>query len=474
MSLRARLIAGMVLIAVVLAGTAIAVTRTTERELLHQVDDLLEATGAPLRPPGRDRDGDRGYSELYVAFVSADGTTQVLSEPDLSGPDSSPELTGVDPVAVSADLRNGNFVRLEVPDADGSGRYRVLIRPEPRLNGALVLATSLDDVDDTMSRLRQVMLIGTLITLGVLAVVTFWVVRLGVRPIKRMTHTAKAIADGDLSQRVEVARSGTEAGELGEALNTMMGRIEEAFGERTRSEDKLRQFVADASHELRTPVQTIRGYGELYRMGALAAGAPLDDAMRRTEAEAVRMGSIVEDLLVLARLDQGRPMDQTPVDLARLARDTVSDARVREPGRAIDVDADTPVTVLGDPHRLTQVFTNLVNNALVHTQAPVHVRAFREGDQGVVEVRDEGSGMSPEQVERAFERFWRADPARARHRGGSGLGLAIVQSVTDAHGGEVTLHSEVGVGTTVRVALPLVPASEPGGLPPPTLGAAPH
>jgi two-component system OmpR family sensor kinase len=271
-----------------------------------------------------------------------------------------------------------------------------------------------------------------------------------------MTETAVAIADGDLSQRVPDVVPGTEAGELGEALNTMLGRIEGAFAERARSEARLRQFVADASHELRTPVTTIRGYAELYRTGGLRGPGELDSALRRTEDEAVRMGSLVEDLLLLARLDQGRPLQREPVDLDVLARDAVRDAGAVDPDHPVTAVTAGGVVVPGDADRLQQVVTNLVGNARVHTPpgTAVEVRTSREGDRAVLEVADSGPGMPPEVAERAFERFYRADPARSRHQGGTGLGLAIVKATVDAHGGTVSIRSAPGQGTTVRVELP--------------------
>jgi two-component system OmpR family sensor kinase len=273
-----------------------------------------------------------------------------------------------------------------------------------------------------------------------------------------MTKTASAIADGDLSQRVPDVVPGTEAGELGTALNTMLGRIEHAFDERGRADARLRRFVADASHELRTPVTTIRGYAELYRTGGLREPGELDSAMRRTEAEAVRMGNLVEDLLVLARLDQGRPLQREPVDLDALARDAARDAGAVDPDHPVRAVAAGGVVVPGDADRLRQVVTNLVGNARVHTTpgTPVEVRTFREGERAVLEVADEGPGMPPEVADRAFERFYRADPARSRHRGGTGLGLAIVKATVDAHGGTVSLRSTPGQGTTVRVELPTI------------------
>jgi two-component system OmpR family sensor kinase len=271
-----------------------------------------------------------------------------------------------------------------------------------------------------------------------------------------MTATAGAIAAGDLSQRVPAEPEGTEARDLGDALNGMLTTIEGAFAERAASEARLRRFVADASHELRTPVTTIRGYAELYRHGGLSEPDDLDQAMRRTEQESVRRASLVDDLLLLARLDEGRPLARDPVDLGVLGIDAAADARAVAPDRVVTADVAEGVTVDGDEDRLRQVVGNLVGNALVHTPAgtPVSVRVHNGGGRAVVEVHDDGPGMTPEVAERAFERFSRADASRSRHAGGSGLGLAIVRAIVVAHGGDVALDTALGHGTTVRVELP--------------------
>jgi two-component system OmpR family sensor kinase len=284
-----------------------------------------------------------------------------------------------------------------------------------------------------------------------------------------MTATATAIAEGDLSHRVPVAPAGTEAGQLGGALNTMLGRIEAAFDARAASEQRLRRFVADASHELRTPVTTIRGYAELYRQGGLDEREALDQAMRRTEQEAIRMGGLVDDLLLLARLDQGRPLDRAPVDLGVLAVDACSDAQLVAPDHRVVADVQPDVVVDGDEPRLRQVVHNLVRNAVVHTPRGTHVQvqvAVVAG-RAVLEVRDDGPGMDPDAVAHAFERFWRADSSRARESGGSGLGLSIVHAIVHAHGGQVSLSSTRGAGTTVRVELPLAYTRTPSTPPSP-------
>jgi two-component system, OmpR family, sensor kinase len=291
----------------------------------------------------------------------------------------------------------------------------------------------------------------------VLGAVTWWVIRLGIRPIKQMTRTATAIAAGEMSQRVPTMAPSTEAGQLGLALNDMLQTLEMAFAQRTESQERLRRFVADASHELRTPVTTIRGYAELYRIGGLTEPAELDEAMRRTEQEAVRMARLVDDLLALAKYDEGRPLDRRPTDLTALVADAARDARAVDPDRPITTALDGPIVVLGDEDRLRQVIANIVANALVHTPRGVAIElaAATSGGTARITVTDHGPGMEPEVAARVTERLYRADQARHRDRGGSGLGLAIADAAVTAHGGTITVDSTVGEGTTVTVTLPL-------------------
>ena len=471
MSLRARLLAGMCLVAVVLGIAAVVVTKSTEAHLIAQVDAQLEAIprfrsttgeGPPQpggdTPPGLSGDEQRQQlSSVYVATVAADGTVERLATPNLSAETPTPPEIDGDEALVAATSGRGPFT---VGSVRSDERYRVLARPASQGDGALVVAMSLADVDDAVGRLVLVEVAAVLGVLAAVGLVTWWVIRLGVRPLKTMTATATAIAGDELSQRVPEVAPGTEAGELGRALNRMLARIEEAFDERVRSESRLRQFAADASHELRTPVATIRGYAELYRAGALHDETRLGDAMRRTEQEAIRMGSLIDDLLHLARLDQGRPLERAPVDLAVLAGDVVRDVAALQPKWPVTAAIDGPVVVLGDEGRLRQVVGNLVGNALVHTppDTPVTVRVGQTGACAVLEIVDEGPGMTEEAASRAFERFYRADPSRSRHRGGSGLGLAIVDATVRAHDGDVTLMSRAGAGTAVRVELPLARA----------------
>jgi two-component system OmpR family sensor kinase len=460
-SLRARLLAGMLVVSFVLVAVAFIVARTTEANLVDRVDQQLVSAGTQAAPTVGTSVGTAAGAfipptSVYLARIE-NGEIRVVMQPNVVADGAGAPKVTVDEAVAAA--RAGDA--FTVSSTSGAGRYRVLAM---RVSGAVnVVGISLRDVDATMSRLRWVLFAAIAIVIGILGVVVFWVLRLGVRPLKRMTKTAGAIAAGDLSERVPAEAEGTEARELGDALNAMLTTIEGAFAERAASEARLRQFVADASHELRTPVTTIRGYAELYRHGGLAEPTDLEQAMRRTEQESVRMGSLVDDLLLLTRLDEGRPLAREVVDLGVLGVDAAADARAVAPDRVVTTDVAADVTVEGDEDRLRQVVGNLVGNALVHTPAgtPVSVRVHNGSGRAVVEVHDEGPGMTPEVVDRAFERFSRADASRSRHVGGAGLGLAIVRAIVVAHDGTVTLESAPGAGTTVRVDLPRFAAASP-------------
>ena len=338
-----------------------------------------------------------------------------------------------------------------------SERWRMVVAENA--NGSIAITgLPLGLTEATSNRLTALTLAASGAILLVLAFVAWWVIRLGLRPIDALARTADEIAAGDLSRRLDPAPSGTEAGRLTEAFNGMVHQIEAAFAERQASQERLRRFVADASHELRTPLTSIRGYTDLMQSGALDDPAARDDALRRIEAESGRMAELVDDLLVLARLDQGRPLERLPVDLVAVASDAVKDARAVAPDRPIElVVPDHSVVVQGDEGRLRQVVANLLTNARVHTPAgtPVAVRVAVEDGTVRMVVADEGEGMSPEVAERAFERFYRADASRSRDRGGSGLGLSIVSAVAEAHGGRAGIESAPGVGTRITVELPV-------------------
>ncbi len=347
-----------------------------------------------------------------------------------------------------------------VPARDRLTDYRVMATP---LNDGslLIVALPLDENHQTLRRLVGVELAMGAAVLAGLAVMAWSVVGLGLLPLAEIGRTADAIAEGDLSRRIEHIDERTEIGALGQALNKMLARIESAFAERKESEDRLRRFVADASHELRTPLTSIRGYAELFRRGAADRPEDLATAMRRIEEESARMGVLVEDLLLLARLDQGRPLDRSPVDLSRLAADAVADARAVSPDSEIVLSNGSPVMVLGDELRLRQVAANLLSNAEIHTPpgTVVHVTVDSAGDRARLVVSDDGPGLPPGMSDSVFERFFRVDKARSRTTGGgAGLGLSIVAAVAEAHGGTVRLENgreTGGTGATFVVELPL-------------------
>jgi two-component system OmpR family sensor kinase len=339
----------------------------------------------------------------------------------------------------------------------GDTRFRVLVSAPTDQSLTLVVAIPLTDVQQTLGQLLVVEALVTVAALAGLGALAWWMVRRGLRPLEDMATSAGAIAAGDLSRRVEPAENKTEVGRLGLALNAMLEQIEEAFDERRLSEEKLRRFLADASHELRTPLTSIRGYAEVFRRGARDDPADLETAMRRIEDESRRMGVMVDELLRLARLGEGREPERAPVDLALLVADAVSDAGVEQPDRPISVEAPDELIVTGDETQLRQVVANLVGNALRHTPAetPVAVSLRAAAGWAELEVADEGPGMSAGDAARAFEAFYRADRSRTRETGGTGLGLAIVAAIVEEHGGAVSVETAPGAGATFRVRLPV-------------------
>lgn len=352
-----------------------------------------------------------------------------------------------------------------VQAVDNEIRWRVLVTMLPD-GSALTLAHAMADVDNAVARLILVeVLVGTGV-LVILAALGVGMVRKSLRPLVEIEQTAEAIAAGDLTQRVpeaEQEQPRSELGRLARALNAMLAQIEAAFAARTASEERMRQFIADASHELRTPLTSIRGFAELYRQGAADSPQATADLLRRIEDEASRMGLLVEDLLLLARLDQQRPLELRPVSLAEVIADTVEAARAANPEREITLEQAGAPVVAGDDLRLRQVLGNLLSNATTHTPAdtPVTVRLREADERAIIEVVDQGPGLTPEQARRVFERFYRPDAAR-RRPGGTGLGLAIVAALVAAHGGTVEVDTAPGQGATFRVVLPLAATGNTG------------
>jgi two-component system, OmpR family, sensor kinase len=477
--LQVKLIAAVLaLVTVALLLIGLASVAALHGYLVGRLDDQLQEVAVGSARQGPPRFGGPGParrgppSPYLVQYRLADGRLGEKDENPLEQ-DRQPPRVPDDPAWFEANA--GEVVT--VPAAGGDGRWRVAVEPRrDGSGGSVVVAASLDGIDATVRQLRLIDLGVSLVVLAVLAGVGAAIVRASLRPLVEIEQTARAIAAGDLTRRVPDRDPGTEVGRLGRALNTMLAQIEQAFGARAaseasarRSEDRMRRFVADASHELRTPLTTIRGFAELYRQGGVRDPAELDRLMRRIEDQAARMGLLVEDLLLLARLDQRRRLDRRPVDLLALAAEAVNDARAVAPDRRIELvvggddgDRETLV-VLGDEQRLRQVLANLVNNALTHTPAgsPVEVRVGAESLDGrpeaAVEVVDHGPGLTPEQAERVFERFYRADPARSHADGGTGLGLSIVAALVAVHGGTVGVDSVPGRGARFRVVLPLAP-----------------
>ncbi|MBF6134114.1 HAMP domain-containing histidine kinase [Nocardia otitidiscaviarum] len=462
--LRTTLTLALVLVAALgLLISGVAVTSAMRGVLVERLDRQLDEAvhtwarpGAPRpdTPPPVRPDRNSPPQLFYVRVYDPLGNLLLHGDSGSYEPD------------VPADMGRGPITVGSVGDA--AVTWRVLRWSGP--SGTSTVAVPLEQTESFIDRLIVLQAVIGVLVLAVLAVVARLVIRRSLRPLRGVEETAAAIADGDLHRRVPVRGTDTEVDHLSRSLNGMLTQIQQAFAATEaseeaarRSEAKMRRFVADASHELRTPLTTIQGFSELYRQGAVTDPAVFMD---RIEHESKRMGLLVEDLLMLARLDAQRPVERRPVDLLTLASDAVHAARTVDaarrpdgPARPIELeiaDGTGTVEVSGDEARLRQVFTNLVHNALVHTppEAAVTVRLTPAADAVLLEVADAGPGLEPEQAERVFERFYRADASRSRESGGSGLGLSIVQALVAAHGGTVAVTSTPGVGTTFTVRLP--------------------
>jgi two-component system OmpR family sensor kinase len=401
------------------------------------------------------------YIQVYtIDGVAGDPMTTDVGRPPPAMP---PSLVPVPEPDPSYDLGAMVDKPVTVHGTGRGDRWRVVMEPVGR-DYVLIMAVSMDQPSAILTNLALIDVVVSVAVLVLLGGAGYLLVRASLRPLRQVETVAAEIAAGQLSQRVPERDPRTEVGRLGLSFNAMLTRIEEAFHDREASEaqaraseHRMRRFIADASHELRTPLTSIRGFAELYRQGAATDEADVDRFMRRIETESFRMGLLVEDLLLLARLDQQRPLRHAPVDLAVLATDAVHDAHATDPGRPIELRVTGPSVVAGDEPRLRQVLGNLLTNALSHTppETPVTVCVAPDGDSAVLlEVADEGPGMTPEHAARVFERFYRADPSRARQTGGTGLGLAIVAAIVAAHEGAVEVVTAPGEGAAFRVRLP--------------------
>jgi two-component system OmpR family sensor kinase len=465
LSLRARLLVAVIALAAVGLGSADVVTYSSLRSfLVDRVDRSLEDSAHSVRGGpgfGRERPFGRGGPAAPGVFVQVrtpSGDVVLATFPGTGTPGHAaptPRLPAV--IAVPAESAGPDRARyLTVPSRSDGERYRVRASFEEGARNMLVVATSLEDVDSTLGRLLWIEVIVTALVLAGIGVLGLWLVRLGLRPLDAMGETAAAIAAGDLSRRVERADERTEVGRLGLALNAMLARIESAFRAQEASERKLRRFVADASHELRTPLAAVRAYAELFTRGAAERPDDLARSMTGISRESERMTVLVDDLLLLARLDEGRPLEQLPVELHDLVTEAVETARTVEPERPIAVKADDAV-VVGDRDRLRQIVDNLLANVRTHTppRAPVEVSVTTENGAAEIVVADSGPGIEAERLAHVFERFYRADESRARASGGVGLGLSIVAAVAQAHGGTASARSDEGRGATFTIRLPL-------------------
>jgi two-component system OmpR family sensor kinase len=478
LSLRARLLLGLVALVAIGLGAAAVVTYEEQRSfLLNRVDQQTDAalgpvafrlrtrgTLAPATPAASLPRSSLPKGALstfeppgtYVELLGADRRVlQVLPFDYGQTAASPPALPAQFPVARS----RARAVHLFTVNskAGSSLRYRAgaLAVSKGRI---LVVAVPLREVDQTLQRLIVVeSLVGGGVILALVAL--GWVViRLGLRPLERMGRVASEIANGNLSRRVSPDNQRTEVGRLGSSLNQMLVQIEQAFADRGESEDRLRRFLSDASHELRTPLASIRGYAELFRLGAANEPEELERAMARIEAETTRMGVLVENLLLLARLDELPEVQLVPVDLRELAEHAAQDTRAVAPRRDVRLTANGPVRVLADPEQLRQVLANLTRNAVIHTPAEtaIEISLRREDDRAVLEVRDHGSGLPSDAGDQVFDRFWRTEGGRSRGRGGSGLGLAIVKAIVQAHHGEVHAANALDGGAVFQVTLPML------------------
>lgn len=439
---------------------------SNQTNILSQLrSDPTPVLGPDALPTALNQDDVRyAIRPYYVAVFDADGNLIVdntmLGKPDPSLPKipKAPKLTLDEVDQHSQDT-------LSLKGGDGV-EWQAIVMPvkvdgEPR--GWLLIAASTSDINRVIA---QYVVIFTGFGIAVIllgAALTRLLVTTTFLPLAEVEQTALEIARGDYSKRIMVASPHTEVGHLGESLNVMLDRLDGSLEDRERTINRMRRFIGDASHELRTPLVSVRGYAELYRIGALEGEEHVAQAMERIEKEAIRMTALVEDLLALARLDERRPLELTELPLNQLAHDAALDAGAQNPDRVVTVHEDpSNPTVVGDEHKVRQLMTNLLGNAMRHTPegSPIEIAvsaapaAANGTSMARFEIIDHGEGVPEQLREKIFGRFWRADTSRNRETGGSGLGLAIVKSIVDAHGGRVSVHETPGGGATFQVDLP--------------------
>jgi two-component system, OmpR family, sensor kinase len=472
--LRARLTAASVLlVALGLLAAGLATHYALRSFLIDRVDQEFAPAEAAALHYVSDGDADSQHAVDNAlplnAFVVAVLPNGDLLHPHFHGhgkvTEELAELAARAPVGYSS---GGGFRVRSLPTAQVARRFPPGPSPpgSPQQQtapaGRLVIAISTADVSSTLARLDRLEMVIGLVVIVVAGAVAWALVRVELRPLVRIEDTAAAIAAGDLSRRVDAGDPATEVGSLGASLNAMLAQIEAAFEERRASESRLRRFVADAGHELRTPLTSVRGYAELFRRGGAADPGDLAMIMSRIESEAQRMGVLVEDLLLLAKLDQGRPLARLPVRLSAIVAEMAADQAMLHPAWPVHQRIEPGVEVVGDELRIRQAVGNLLANARAHTPAgtPATVTVRMLDGMAMVEVADAGPGVPPDVMGRLFERFFRADPSRSRASGGSGLGLSIVAAIAEAHGGRVEVESPEGGGATFRILLPPKPPAD--------------
>jgi two-component system OmpR family sensor kinase len=474
-SLRNRLILSTLALATVaITASDFAASNSLRNFLINQADSqlndvvqssMLRLDRAGIDSTNQDNDGDEnGFRPLRP--LGAVPSTTAVTLLDVSG-NVIGQIGGE--FANSIDLIQFQTLTSEEVDSlqgepftiygdDGEPDIRAIARSLPSGEGSVVISVALDSVEKTVAGLRGIFILISFIVLISIAIVARSLIKLTLKPLNQIEQTAAAIAEGDLSARLPEINSKTEVGRLTGSLNTMLSRIEESFVIRTESENKLRRFVADASHELRTPLTAIRGFAELHRQGAVVGEDKTKELISRIEKESIRMSSLVEDLLLLARLDQSRELSFDPVDINHLVQEAVASAKAAGPAYEVSISSDgDEVFVLGDSMRIHQAIANLLANARTHTPAgtKIDVKISQNDLETRISVSDNGPGLSEEDQKRVFERFFRADPSRVRVGGeGSGLGLAIVDAVMKAHGGSVEVDSKVGEGATFTIIFP--------------------